>query len=70
MLQYKIDVLAELKEAGYNTNRLAKENLISPSSIQKMREGIVVGITIIDRLCRLLDCQPGNIIKYVPDEDA
>lgn len=69
MLQYKIDVLAELKEAGYNTNRLAKENLISPSSIQKMREGIVVGITIIDRLCRLLDCQPGNIIKYVPDEE-
>lgn len=69
MLQYKIDVLAELKEAGYNTNRLAKENLISPSSIQKMREGIVVGITIIDRLCKLLDCQPGNIIKYVPDED-
>jgi len=68
MLQYKIDVLAELKEAGYNTNRLAKENLISPSSIQKMREGVVVGIVILDRLCELLDCQPGNIIKYVPDE--
>lgn len=70
MLKYKIDVLAELKEAGYNTNRLAKENLISPSSIQKMREGVVVGIVIIDRLCELLDCQPGNIIKYVPDEKA
>lgn len=68
MLQYKIDVLQELKEAGYNTNRLAKENIISPSSIQKIREGTVVGNIILDKLCELLDMQPGNIIRYVPDE--
>ena len=29
---YKIDILAALKEKGYNTNRLRKEKLISATS--------------------------------------
>jgi putative transcriptional regulator len=68
MLVYKIDVLAELKEAGYNANRLRKEKLMGQASIQQLRGGKVIGINNLDTLCRLLDCQPGNIIKYVPDE--
>ena len=67
MLQYKIDVLAELKEAGYSSYVLQKENLLSSSAMSKIRTGEVVGIAVIDKLCKLLDCQPGNIIKYVPD---
>ena len=31
---YKIDILAALKEAGYNTNRLRKEKLLSEGVIQ------------------------------------
>lgn len=68
MLKYKIDVLEELKDAGYNTNYLRVNKLIGQASLQQMREGKVVGITTLDTICRLLDCQPGNIIKYVPDE--
>ena len=68
MLVYKIDVLSELKEAGYSSYRLQKENLLSASALDKIRKNIVVGIAVIDKLCELLDCQPGNIIKYVPDE--
>lgn len=26
-----------------------------------------VDISTIDRLCRLLDCQPGDILEYIPD---
>ena len=68
MLEYKINILKELKEAGYSTTRLTKEKIISPASIQQMREGRVVGNIVLDKLCELLDCQPGNIIKYVPDK--
>ena len=35
---YKIDILAALKEAGYNTNRLRKEKLLSEGVIQSLRE--------------------------------
>ena len=69
MLVYKIDVIEELKEAGYNTNRIRTERIISESSMTRIRRGEIVAVNVIDRLCELLDCQPGNIIKYVPDEE-
>lgn len=68
MLTYKIDVLETLKESGYNSTRILKENLISQSAMQKMRKNEMVGIKTIEKLCELLDMQPGNIIKYVENE--
>jgi len=65
MLVYKIDVLETLKEMGYNSTRLYNERQISQTAIQKMRRGEVVGINVLEKLCELLDMQPGNIIKYV-----
>ena len=68
MIVYKIDVLDTLKEAGYNSTRILKENLISQSAMQKIRNNEMVGIKTIDKLCELLDMQPGNIIKYKENE--
>jgi len=68
MLVYKFDVLEMLKEEGYNTTRLRREKIISESSIQYLREGKPVGPIVLDTLCRLLDMQPGNILKYVEDK--
>ena len=65
MLVYKLDVLGTLKESGYNSTRILKENLISQSAVQKIRKNEMVGIKTIEKLCKLLDMQPGNIIKYV-----
>ena len=41
-IKYKMDVLAKLKAAGYNTNRLRKEKLLSEGTIQNIREGKIV----------------------------
>lgn len=68
MLVYKIDVLGTLKESGYNSTRILKENLISQSAVQKIRKNEMVGIKTIEKLCKLLDMQPGNIIKYVEEK--
>ena len=68
MLTYKIDVIETLKESGYNTTRILKENIIAQSAMQKIRRGEMVGIKTLEQLCKLLDMQPGNIIKYVEDE--
>lgn len=65
MLTYKIDVLESLKESGYNSTKILKEGLISQSAMQKLRKNEMVGIKTIEKLCELLDMQPGNIIKYV-----
>ena len=68
MLTYKIDVLEKLKECGYNTTRLRKEQIIGESSIQLLRKGEMVGIKTLEKICNILDMQPGNIIKYVENE--
>lgn len=69
MLKYKIDVLAALKAAGYNTTELQSKKLIGQSSIQKMNNGIVVGNIVIDRICQLTGLQPGDIIEHVSEEN-
>ena len=68
MLTYKIDVIESLKEAGYNSTRILKENIISQSAMQKLRKGEMVGIKTLEQLCVLLDMQPGHIIKYIEDK--
>lgn len=68
MLVYKIDVIETLKESGYNSTRILKENIIGQASMQKLRRGEMVGIKTLEQLCKLLDMQPGNIIKYIEDD--
>ena len=67
-MKYKFDILAALKEKGYTTNRIRSEKILSESTMQKFRTGEIVSTDNIARLCKLLDCQPGDILEYVPDE--
>lgn len=69
MLTYKINVLETLKESGYTTSRLRKEKLLGENAIQTLRRGDMVGIIALEKICTLLDMQPGNIIKYVEDTE-
>lgn len=66
-LQYKVNVLTELKNKGYNTNKIRTEALLSQSTLQKLREGKGVSWDNIETLCRLIECQPGELIEYLPD---
>ena len=68
MLTYKIDVIEALKESGYNSTRILRENILSQSAMQKLRNGEMIGIKTLEQLCELLDMQPGNIIKYVENK--
>ena len=67
-LQFKVDVLAALKEKGITTYQIRKEKLLSESTVQKLRAGIGVSWENIETLCRLLDCQRYDLIEYVKDE--
>lgn len=67
MFIYKFDVLDKLKETGYNTTRLRKEKLLGENAIQSLRRDEVVGIIALEKICKLLDMQPGDIIEYIKD---
>lgn len=66
-LRYKVDILTALKSAGYSTYKLRKEKLIGESVLQQLREGQLVSWANIDRLCDLLNCQPGDLVEYVKE---
>lgn len=57
-----------LKERGVTTYQIRKEKIISESSLQKMREGKPISTATIERMCYLLDCQPGDIMEYVKED--
>ena len=68
MLTYRFNVLEKLKEAGYNTTRLRKEKLLGENAIQSLRRGEMVGIIALEKICMLLDMQPGNIIEWIDEK--
>ena len=68
-LQYKVDVLAALKEKGYNTNKIRTEKLLSQSTLQKFRSKQGVSWENLETLCDLLECQPADLIEFVKDSE-
>ncbi len=64
-LQFKIDVVSALKEKGYTTYRIRNEKILSESTVQKLRAGKGVSWENIETLCRLLECQPADLMEYV-----
>ena len=66
-IKYKIDILAALKEAGYNTTKLRKDKLLSEGVIQALREEKYISLQNVSKICELLDCQPGDLMEYVRD---
>ena len=69
-IRYKIDVIAELKAKGYNTNTIRKDKLLSEGTLQSLRNGKYISMDAISKICKLLNCQPGDIIEFVDEEDG
>ena len=69
MVRYKIDILSALKDKGYTQNKIRVEKLIGQSYLTQLRNKELVSWKTINTLCTLLNCQPGDILEYVPDED-
>lgn len=64
----KYEKLFELmNEKGLTTYRIRKEKIISESALQSLRTGKSVSMDTIDRLCKALDVQPGDILEYIPE---
>lgn len=67
----KYDKLFRLfEEKGITTYRIRKENIVSQGTLTKMKNGIgSIDTRTIDKICRVLNCQPGDILEYIPDNE-
>ncbi|MDL2318780.1 helix-turn-helix transcriptional regulator [Eubacteriales bacterium OttesenSCG-928-A19] len=60
-----------LDEKGYSTYRLRREKILGEKTLTNMRKGASdegggIDSKVINRLCRILDCQPGDLMEYRP----
>ena len=63
-------MVALMRAKGVTTYRIRQDKLLSQKVYQKLRTGSGdVDTRTINKLCKLLDCQPGDIMEYVPDEE-
>lgn len=71
MIRFKIDVLQELKNKGYNTNRIRKEKILSEGTLQRIRNntGQPISTDSLDRICEITGKQPGQLIEYRPGQN-
>ena len=60
------DILGMLAAKGFTTYRIRREKLISEGTVARIRTGQSISTNTIDRLCELLDCQPQDLMRYVP----
>jgi len=59
-------LFALLKEKGYSTYRIRKEKLIGQATFTAIKNGTGgLDAKTMDRLCKVLQCQPGDIMEYV-----
>ncbi|MFR2018766.1 MAG: helix-turn-helix domain-containing protein [Eubacterium sp.] len=69
-IKYKIDILEALKEKGFTSYRIRKKNIRS-KTLQDFRNGnVVLSADCLEKLCNILDCQIGDLIEYVSDENS
>lgn len=69
-MPFKYDKLFELlKKKGITTYRIRQDNLISQAALTKMKNGDGnIDTRTLERLCAVLNCQPGDIMEYVEEE--
>ncbi len=67
MFRYKMDIMQELADRGYKFVHVRQ--LFGYSTLDKIRKGQIIGIGVLQTLCTMLDCQPGDILEYEKTDD-
>lgn len=64
----RLDVLLALRKM--KARQLAQEIGITEQNLSLLKSGKVKGIRFetLDKLCQLLDCQPGDLLEHIPEK--
>ena len=57
-----------------NRREMTKEELrikiyLSSSTIAKISKNEFISLRVVNDICKFLNCQPGDIMEYVPDKE-
>lgn len=58
-----------MKKKGVSQYALIKHHHISPGQITRLKRNESVSTHTIEIFCKILDCQVGDVMRYIPDND-
>ncbi|MGY3684979.1 helix-turn-helix domain-containing protein [Streptomyces sp. TE33382] len=67
-----VDLDVQLAKRKLSVGEFAAAVGITPSNIAVLKNGRAkaVRFTTLDAICRTLDCQPGDVLRWVPDDEG
>lgn len=74
MISYE-KLVKRLKEQNITQYKLKQEKILGSATISKIFKndglnGEAIDIRVVDKMCKLLKCQPGDILECVDDIDG
>ncbi len=65
----RVNLTKVMFEKQMNSKELAEKIGITPANLSNLKNSKVKGIRFdtLEKLCEALDCQPGDILEYLPD---
>ncbi len=69
MIKFKVKVILAMREM--TQKELAERTGIRPPTVSAICTGAVKHLPIdaLNSICRVLECQPADIMEYVPEEE-
>ena len=64
-----LDVMMAKRKKGLSELAAEVDITLANLSILKNNKAKAVRFSTLEAICKALDCQPGDILEYVPDED-
>lgn len=70
MIVLRLDCM--LAQRKVNGKDLAERIGISPVNLSRIKTGKIsaVRFSTLDAICQALDCQPGDLLEYIPDDEV
>jgi putative transcriptional regulator len=69
MIRYKRNIIEMMAEKGLTTYIIRKEKIFTEGQLQQLRNNKLVKQEVLDKICTILECQPGFLLEYVPEEN-
>ncbi len=68
MIKFKVKIMLAIREM--TQKELAEQTGIRPPTVSAICTGAVKHLPVdaLDKICAVLNCQPNDLMEYIPDE--
>ena len=69
MIKFKVKVLLAMNDM--TQKQLAEKTGIRPPTVSAICTGSIkeLPVGVLNKMCAVLKCQPGDLMEYIPDEE-